>query len=74
MGGFLSGVRIITFTTGVAGPVAGRVLAEAGAEPGATVLIGTHDDSIVFDWEPEVAAGEGARGPRGTDRRLDGYR
>ncbi|WP_067461275.1 GTPase ObgE [Actinomadura macra] len=49
-------------------------LAEAGAAPGATVLIGTVDDSVVFDWEPEVAAGEAAAGPRGTDRRLDGYR
>jgi GTP-binding protein len=48
-------------------------LAEAGATAGATVLIGTHDDSIVFDWEPEVAAGEGTMGPRGTDRRLDGW-
>ncbi|MFI0454450.1 GTPase ObgE [Actinomadura sp. 6N118] len=49
-------------------------LADAGAVPGATVLIGTHDESIVFDWEPEVAAGEAAPGPRGTDRRLDGFR
>jgi GTP-binding protein len=48
-------------------------LRQAGANAGATVLIGTMDDSIVFDWEPEVAAGEGTRGPRGTDRRLDGW-
>ncbi|GGT80645.1 GTPase ObgE [Actinomadura citrea] len=48
-------------------------LRQAGASAGATVLIGTMDDSIVFDWEPEVAAGEGTRGPRGTDRRLDGW-
>ncbi|WP_141582963.1 GTPase ObgE [Actinomadura sp. WMMA1423] len=48
-------------------------LVQAGATGGATVLIGTPDDSIVFDWEPEVAAGEGTRGPRGTDRRLDGW-
>ncbi|HEU5031255.1 MAG TPA: GTPase ObgE [Spirillospora sp.] len=49
-------------------------LTDAGASAGATVLIGTSDDSIVFDWEPEIAAGEAAAGPRGTDRRLDGYR
>ncbi|TYB41236.1 GTPase ObgE [Actinomadura chibensis] len=49
-------------------------LAEAGASAGATVLIGTPDDSVVFDWEPEVPAGDVAPGPRGTDRRLDGYR
>ncbi|WP_431521590.1 GTPase ObgE [Actinomadura madurae] len=48
-------------------------LTEAGAAAGATVLIGTADESIVFDWEPDVPAGEAAMGPRGTDRRLDGY-
>jgi GTP-binding protein len=48
-------------------------LAEAGAEPGATVLIGTEDDSIVFDWEPEVLAGsDHGLGRRGTDTRLEG--
>jgi GTPase len=46
-------------------------LAEAGAEPGATVLIGTEGDSIVFDWEPEIAAEPGL-GRRGTDTRLEG--
>ncbi|MGK5555824.1 GTPase ObgE [Actinomadura kijaniata] len=51
-------------------------LAEAGAEPGATVMIGTIDESVVFDWHPEVAAGtdDGSAGPRGSDRRLDDYR
>ncbi|WP_033322358.1 GTPase ObgE [Actinomadura atramentaria] len=49
-------------------------LAAAGAESGATVLIGTPDDAVVFDWEPEIAAGESLPGPRGTDRRLDGRR
>jgi GTP-binding protein len=47
-------------------------LAGAGASAGATVLIGTADDSVVFDWEPEVPAGGAAMGPRGTDRRLEG--
>lgn len=51
-----------------------QALADAGASAGATVLIGTPDDSVVFDWEPEIVAGEVAAGPRGTDRRLDGYR
>ncbi|MDL4777782.1 MULTISPECIES: GTPase ObgE [Thermomonosporaceae] len=51
-----------------------EALAKAGADAGATVLIGTADESIVFDWEPEVASGSGGVGPRGTDRRLDGYR
>ncbi|HEX6467492.1 MAG TPA: GTPase ObgE [Streptosporangiaceae bacterium] len=48
-------------------------LAAAGAVPGATVLIGTEDDSVVFDWEPDVGAGaDHALGARGTDRRLEG--
>jgi len=50
-----------------------EALAEAGAAAGATVLIGTPDDSVVFDWEPDVPAGGGpGHGPRGTDSRLDG--
>ena len=32
MAGWLSGVRIVSFTTGVAGPNAARVLAQCGAE------------------------------------------
>lgn len=51
-----------------------EALADAGATAGATVLIGSEDDSVVFDWEPEIAAGGGAPGPRGTDSRLDGRR
>ncbi len=48
-------------------------LVELGAEPGATVYIGTEEESIVFDWEPEILAGtEHALGRRGTDRRLEG--
>ena len=48
-------------------------LAKAGAQAGATVLIGTEDDSVVFDWEPELIAGaDHVLGARGTDRRLEG--
>ncbi|HLI38405.1 MAG TPA: GTPase ObgE [Streptosporangiaceae bacterium] len=32
-------------------------LAEAGAEPGAEVLIGDPDDAVVFDWDPTVPVG-----------------
>jgi GTP-binding protein len=47
-------------------------LAKAGAEPGDTVLIGTPDDAVVFDWHPELPAGDGhAPGPRGSDYRLE---
>ncbi|REE95580.1 GTPase ObgE [Thermomonospora umbrina] len=50
-----------------------EALAEAGAERGATVMIGTEEDAVVFDWEPEILAGGGdGMGPRGTDRRLGG--
>ena len=48
-------------------------LTRAGATAGATVLIGTEDDSVVFDWEPDMVAGAGhVLGARGTDSRLEG--
>ena len=50
-----------------------QALAEAGAEPGAEVLIGERDDAVVFDWDPAAPMGSGSRprhGPRGTDPRL----
>jgi GTP-binding protein len=50
-----------------------EALAQAGAEPGDTVLIGELDDAVVFDWDPTMAAGRGhASGPRGTDWRIQG--
>jgi GTP-binding protein len=48
-------------------------LLEAGATPGATVVIGPGDDAVVFDWEPTLQAGaELLHGPRGSDARLEG--
>jgi GTP-binding protein len=48
-------------------------LTRAGATAGATVLIGTEDDSVVFDWEPDLVAGsDHVLGARGTDTRLEG--
>ena len=60
-----------------------EALAEAGAEPGAEVLIGDPDDAVVFDWDPAAPMSSGAsahtrhgtkakqrHGPRGTDPRL----
>jgi len=48
-----------------------EALAEAGAEDGAEVMIGNGDDAVVFDWDPDVPAGNRRGfGPRGTDRRL----
>ena len=47
-----------------------QALADAGAEPGATVLIGEEDNSVVFDWDPDVPAEGATLGPRGTDARL----
>jgi GTPase len=44
-------------------------LAQAGALPGAEVLIGEDDNSVVFDWDPNLPA-EAGFGPRGTDPRL----
>jgi GTP-binding protein len=33
-------------------------------------MIGTDEDSIVFDWQPDIQAGDVPLGPRGTDSRL----
>ena len=46
-----------------------NALAEAGAVPGAEVLIGEETNAVVFDWDPDLPTGAGF-GPRGTDRRL----
>ncbi|NMM33282.1 MAG: GTPase ObgE [Phycicoccus sp.] len=47
-------------------------LFKAGAVAGATVVIGSADNAVVFDWEPTMAAGaELLSGPRGSDVRLD---
>jgi GTPase len=46
-------------------------LLEAGASPGAEVLIGPEDNAVVFEWEPTVTAGaELLHGPRGSDARF----
>ncbi|GAA3229050.1 GTPase ObgE [Actinocorallia longicatena] len=46
-------------------------LRKAGARDGATVMIGSLDESVVFDWRPEISSsGELYQGPRGTDQRL----
>ena len=45
-----------------------QALAEAGAEPGAEVLIGEPDDAVVFDWHPAAPLSSGASGP-GRSRR-----
>jgi GTPase len=47
-----------------------QALADAGATPGAEVLIGEEDNSVVFDWDPDVTAHGATLGPRGTDARL----
>jgi GTPase len=45
-------------------------LARAGATPGAEVLIGEEDNSVVFDWNPGLPSEQAALGRRGTDTRL----
>jgi GTP-binding protein len=46
-----------------------EALAKAGAEPGVTVRIGSHE----FDWQPTLYAGEEfVPGNRGTDYRIEG--
>ena len=47
-------------------------LMRLGATPGSTVMIGSDDDAVVFDWHPSIIAGTGPKqGPRGTDVRVD---
>ncbi|MGH3483304.1 MAG: GTPase ObgE [Nocardioidaceae bacterium] len=49
-------------------------LVALGAKAGDDVVIGSDDDAVVFDFEPQVAAGaEILHGPRGHDRRLEGH-
>jgi GTP-binding protein len=47
-----------------------QALAAAGATPGAEVLIGEEDNSVVFDWDPDVTAHGATLGPRGSDARF----
>jgi len=50
-------------------------LFQAGATPGATVMIGRGPRAVTFDWEPTLtSAAELIQSPRGTDARLDGQR
>ena len=47
-------------------------LIKAGATSGSTVMIGADDDAVVFDWYPNIRAGDpSGASPRGTDARLD---
>lgn len=46
-------------------------LVEAGARAGDTVVIGSLDNGVVFDWEPSMSTGAELLGPRGTDLRLE---
>ncbi|WP_309079837.1 GTPase ObgE [Zhihengliuella sp.] len=49
-------------------------LFKAGAKPGDAVVIGDEDDSVVFDWEPTMAAGAELLGSRrGKDVRLNEF-
>jgi GTP-binding protein len=45
-------------------------LYKVGAVAGDTVVIGTTDDAVVFDWEPTLQSGAELLGTRGTDLRL----
>ncbi|WP_347351256.1 GTPase ObgE [Intrasporangium sp.] len=45
-------------------------LYQVGAVAGDTVVIGTADDAVVFDWEPTLQSGAELLGARGTDLRL----
>ncbi len=46
-------------------------LVKLGAEEGDTVLIGHPDNSVVFDFKPEIQAGAEMLGRRGEDQRFE---
>jgi GTP-binding protein len=46
-------------------------LFKAGAVAGDTVVIGTTEDAVVFDWEPTLQSGAELLGSRGSDLRFD---
>jgi GTP-binding protein len=46
-----------------------EALADAGAQPGAEVIIGPDDNAVLFDWDPAVSMARRV-GPRGTDSRI----
>lgn len=45
-------------------------LTKLGARPGDTVVIGSMENGVVFDFEPDIAAGAELLGARGEDLRL----
>lgn len=51
-----------------------EALFEAGARPGAEVVIGDDETGVVFDWEPTIATGAEMLGRRGEDQRFDAPR
>ena len=48
-----------------------EALLKAGAQAGDTVVIGSDENSVVFDWVPSIDPQTRIDGPRGTDARLD---
>ena len=48
-----------------------KQLFKVGAVSGSTVLIGSDDDAVVFDWEPTMVGGAEHLGSRGSDGRLE---
>ena len=46
-------------------------LFELGATPGATVVIGSLKDGVIFDWEPTMTSGAELLGSRGSDSRVE---
>ncbi|MGC0274378.1 GTPase ObgE [Pseudactinotalea sp. Z1739] len=48
-----------------------EALFEAGATPGAEVVIGDGPEGVVFDWEPTMMTGPELLGARGSDVRLE---
>ena len=67
--GFLSGIRVVSFTTGVAGPTAARLLAQCGAE--VFKIESVHGGLDNFRFAGAGAQGDVNRAPRFVESNLN---
>lgn len=67
--GFLSGIRVVSFTTGIAGPIAARLLAQCGAE--VFKIESRHGGLDAFRFAGVAADGDVNRAPRFVESNLN---
>jgi crotonobetainyl-CoA:carnitine CoA-transferase CaiB-like acyl-CoA transferase len=67
--GFLSGIRVVSFTTGIAGPISARLLAQSGAE--VFKIESRHGGLDAFRFAGVGADGDVNRAPRFVESNLN---